>query len=208
MGLARYLPDALRQWRERSRALRALQEHGWKEPLPGFLKVTILKSEARAFRANVFVETGTFLGDTTDALRDEFERLYTIEVHPQLHARATRRFARDPRIRVLLGDSAKELARVLGEIGAERRVMFWLDGHYSGEITGRGASDCPVVQELEAIAASRLGPVKILIDDYRLFGTDPAYPSVAQLAAMAERLFGERASLRIANDIAVITREA
>jgi hypothetical protein len=199
------LPHGLRQWLERRRALRQLAREGWQEPLPHFLKVAILVAEARAFRAEVFVETGTFLGDTTAALASEVRAIHTLEVEPSLRARAVKRFRNAPHVNVVLGDSGTALPGILAGLAPGDRVMFWLDGHYSGGFTGRGERDCPVVEELHAIAASGLRAVHILIDDLRVFGTNPEYPSQQALKALAAELFPD-AIQRVANDIFVVSR--
>src|SRR5678815_4692666 len=40
----------------------------------------------------LFVETGTFLGDTTLAMSDVFDHCWTVEIDPALHAQARARF--------------------------------------------------------------------------------------------------------------------
>lgn len=207
-GYQLLLPDAVRQWRERTLAIRALRRDGWVEPLPHFLKAALVRREAREFRADVFVETGTFLGDMVDAMRGEVAEIHSLEVQPALYQRAVKRFAGDRSVRIVLGDSAVALPGVLASIGPDRRTLFWLDGHFSGGVTGRGRTDCPVVEELAAIGASRPSAVRILIDDFRLFGRDPAYPDPARMESLVREHLGPRATMRVANDIAVVTRDA
>jgi hypothetical protein len=38
----------------------------------------------KKFKSTVFVETGTFLGGTTSALKGYFTNIYTIELHKRL----------------------------------------------------------------------------------------------------------------------------
>ncbi|MEO7404146.1 MAG: hypothetical protein ABIU95_10800, partial [Burkholderiales bacterium] len=132
-----------------------------------------------------------------------FRDLYTIEIHPPLFERAKRRFNGQSHVHPILGDSATTMPEVLATIPTDAPTMLWLDGHYSGELTGKGATDCPVIDELERIAARRLERVKIVIDDVRYFGMDAAYPSLAELHNVVQRLF-PGAVVRIENDMAVI----
>jgi hypothetical protein len=99
---------------------------------------------------------------------------------PDLHARAKQRFARNPSIELLLGDSGTILRDVL-----ERQTspcVFWLDAHYSAGLTAKGRVDSPILEELRLILKHPVAGHVILIDDARAFGSDDAYPSLQALA--------------------------
>lgn len=159
---------ALRQW-HRSR----------RPPAPRSIKAAVIRRFAGTKARTVFVETGTFYGDILATLREDFERLYSIELHPGLGKRATRRFAGDPKVSILIGDSAQHLEPLLRSIS--RPAVLWLDGHYSGFLTARGDSDTPVLRELDAVFRGGTPHDVVMIDDARLFGVDPAYPSLSEL---------------------------
>ena len=149
-------------------------------PAPGSVKLLELRRYAQEYQLPVLVETGTFLGDTVQALHGQFREIHTIELAPALAERARLRFAALPHIHVHEGDSGQllpALARSLAE-----PALFWLDGHYSGGQTARADQDTPVRAELQSLLTSRSQADVILIDDARLFGTDPAYPSLAEVA--------------------------
>ena len=57
------------------------------------------------------------------------------------------------------------------------RILFWLDGHYSGEGTGGCDEVCPIIAELRLIAQSKRKDHCILIDDARLFIGEDGYPT-------------------------------
>jgi hypothetical protein len=166
--------------------LRAWRRNGWSTPLPALIKRAIIKAAACRFKAEILVETGTYLGDTPWFFRKDFRRIYSVEIEPRLAALARRRFKSWPNVTIMEGDSADILASLVPQLHG--RVLFWLDGHYSADITGRGKSDCPVWAELTAIFDRLRHPFCILIDDARLFGTDPLYPTIPSLSSfLSER---------------------
>ena len=127
----------------------------------------------------VFIETGTYEGDSVAAVRPSFRELHTCELSPELHAAATRRFTDDPAVHCHLGSSPDRL-RALAAIHASHPVMYWLDAHWcSAAHTAGQESQCPLLEELEAIAP--LHPKSIVwIDDARYFMAPPPAPLEAQ----------------------------
>lgn len=188
----RHLYNASRSWRS----------DGWTAPVPYFVRRAMLLSEARAMGATTFVETGTFLGDTTIALSGKFSRVHTIEVEPTLASLARARFAGRPSITVHEGDSAALLPDLCRRI--ETPCLFYLDGHYSGGYTGKGEKECPAIEELSAIFTHTRQPFRIIMDDARLFGTDPSYPALSEVRAFLERNAPDR-QMRIENDAIIIS---
>jgi hypothetical protein len=148
-------------------------------PPPYVFKRTVIKEYAQKHSLQTFVETGTYLGDTTAAMKNVFKRIYTVELDPALHEAAVRRFQRQPHIHPLQGDSGVKLPEILREI--MERTLFWLDGHYSAGFTAKAELETPILQELDHIFAHPIRDHVILIDDARCFGAEPDYPSVAQL---------------------------
>ena len=125
----------------------------------------------RRYPNRVFVETGTYLGDgIQDALDAGFTQVHSIELSPQLHADAQRRFAGDPRVHLHLGDSGAALGPLIATLSGP--ITFWLDGHYSEGNTARGDQNTPLERELAAIAAHPHHDHSLLIDDVRCFGTE------------------------------------
>lgn len=159
--------------------LKRWRAKGWGVPLPSLLKRFIIKAEALRIGADCLVETGTYLGDTPWFFRKDFRQIISIEVEPKLAVLAAARFRKWPNIAVIEGDSADVLQRVAP--GAQGTTVFWLDGHYSSGITGKGAKECPILEELSAIFSRWPSPYSILIDDARLFGKDPEYPALPVL---------------------------
>jgi hypothetical protein len=148
---------------------------------------------------DAFVETGTYRGDTIEALRSRFRSVWSIELSHVLAARAQQRFAASPNVRILEGDSAVVLRTILPEISEP--CLFWLDGHWSGGETALGDSETPLLAELNAVLARSYRDI-ILVDDARLFGTGD-YPSSEMIADLVDRARPARA-LSIRHDIARI----
>lgn len=175
------------------------RRNGMPIPAPQPVKRAMLTGEAKRIGAETFVETGTFTADTVWFMKDTFGKIFSIEVEPTLAEIATTRFSKYPHIRIVLGDSAETLPAIMPEISGP--ALFWLDGHYSAGITGRGSKDCPIYEELAAIAAHPPSRFSIVIDDLRYFGTDPAYPSFEEISQHINGLFP---SLKITTEVDMI----
>lgn len=162
---------------------------GFVAPSPHLIKQTVLLRNAVPM--GTWVETGTYLGQTTSVLARTGARVYTIEPQPALHAQAVRTFASSPNVSALLGTSESVLPALLPDLRGD--VNFWLDGHYSAGVTFRGALDTPIEHELRAISAhlKALGNVCIAIDDVRCFTEGaprfPGYPPLEMLVDWASK---------------------
>ena len=136
--------------------------------------IELLRAE---FGLDVFVETGTFLGNTAGWAGRRFKRVYTIEAHRPNYDIAVREHGRAENIRFLHGHSAELLPEVIAEIRTD--AMFWLDAHWMGTGSHGENGECPLLQELQHINRSEF-PHFILIDDARLFLAPPPLPHKAE----------------------------
>jgi hypothetical protein len=171
-------------------------------PPPHGVKQAVIRAYAKRHGTRILVETGTFMGDMVEAMKHDFDRIYSIELSQKLFANAKARFQGAPNITLIQGDSGHAIKDVLAQL--TEPALFWLDGHWSDGITARGDRDTPVREELEAIlAASDLAHV-ILIDDARLFGTDPAYPTIGELRRL---VFAGGPQLELKVDVDIIRIE-
>lgn len=125
----------------------------------------------------VWVETGTFEGDTAAILAHVAKEVYTIEPDKSLFEKAQARFHDNPDVHAIYGLSEEVFPSLLPTLSGT--VNFWLDGHYSGGITYQGPTNCPVREELANIEKNlaRYDNVTVLIDDIRCF--DPSIPEYA-----------------------------
>lgn len=122
----------------------------------------------------VFVETGTLLGDTVINLSDQFTEIHTVEIAEHYY-NAFVNNRKLPHIKAHLGDSVFVLPDIVQNISADKRVIFWLDGHHSAGDTGVGVKGCPLLEECDSIDQLLTSNRSIIIiDDYNLFGKDVA----------------------------------
>ncbi len=128
---------------------------------------------ARLNGSTVFVETGTFRGDTTRWASGHFATVHTIERAERLFNLYSPDLAHLKGVTPHLGDSREILPRILGEFRGQRAV-HWLDGHWSGGETAGERDECPLLDEL-ACLSSRAEDI-ILIDDARYFLCAPPPP--------------------------------
>jgi SAM-dependent methyltransferase len=159
--------------------------HGRPAPPPPSVKRAVLRRHLRAHRLKVFVETGTFLGETAAALAPMAAKVVTIELSSELVDVARRHLARAKNVSVFHGDSALLLPSVLADL--HEPALFWLDGHYSEGNTARGLTDTPVREELAAILRHASGGHVILIDDARAF-EGGEYPTIAEIEWIVHEL--------------------
>lgn len=179
----------------------AIERHKEDVVPPPLVKILTIVSYLKQYQYKFFVETGTFLGDTTDSIARIGGRFgmhaITIELADQLYDNAVKRFADRPNIECLHGDSGALMPQVVERLTSP--AIFWLDGHYSGGMTACGETETPVMQELETIFASPIKNHLILVDDVRLFGTG-GYPTVAAVEALAREALPE-SRVVVSNDI-------
>lgn len=167
---------------------------------------TIIELSKQYQCKEVFIETGTYMGDTVEYLKNDFNRLFSIELNEDLAAKAVKRFSNESKIKIVQGDSATQLEFILSEIKVP--VVFWLDGHYSSEfqlgdeyiVTGKGDKDTPVLEELIQISRHPVKNHVILIDDARLFNGDNDYPTKQQVIEFVKQQLPAH-SFSIKNDI-------
>lgn len=190
------------QSRKDRESLQRWAASGRPAPPPHLYKRQVVGELARRHGTRVLVETGTYEGEMVEAMRTQFDRVFSIELSPAHYKRAAERFAAAGNVEIVFGDSALMLADVLMEI--EEPALFWLDGHYSAGSTARGDKETPILSELDAICRHPVQGHVILVDDARCFDGTADYPALAAL----ETYVRERrpaASFEVRDDIVRIT---
>jgi hypothetical protein len=128
-----------------------------------------------SFPLEVFVETGTFKGDTLESVRPHFRECHSAELSESLAAQARTRFEGADNVTIEQGDSVLFMEKLALRLRDES-VLYWLDAHWcASEGTAGITSQCPLIGELKAIGRLNEKSV-ILIDDARLFLCTPPAP--------------------------------
>ena len=151
-----------------------------------------------------FVETGTFNGDSIANARPLFEKLYSVEIAEAYFQRACERFKGDAAIELFHGASPDVLRSLRPQL-AQKSVLYWLDAHWcvAEEETGGQKSQCPLIQELEAIEKLNDQSV-IIIDDARLFLTTPPAPHEANDWPNFDDILGKLRTLSPTHRVSVL----
>jgi len=162
-----------------------LDMRGWRSrayagPSPKSVKDRVLIRNA--FAGGTWVETGTFLGETTKLLARGTGHVYSLEPATGLYQRAASKFASIENVTIIHGPSENEFPKLLPSLKGP--VNFWLDGHFSAGATFQGASDTPIMAELYSIEQnfSHLQPICVMVDDIRCF--DPSQPEYETYPAL------------------------
>lgn len=135
----------------------------------------------RTYGLRTLVETGTLFGDTIIAVRRHFNRVYTIELSPDLHAKAKRRLRRFRHVTLLEGDRRPSAPPRPGRAPGDTPALFWLDAHYSAGVTARGPLETPLRAELDLILARGNARDVILVDDATYLSGDRGWPTPDEL---------------------------
>lgn len=131
---------------------------------------------ARSQGIRVAIETGTFQGKSAQALQQIFDRVWSIELSPEIHQAAKSRLGHLDGLTFLNGQSSDVMPDLIASL--DEPILYWLDGHWC---EGAGPSEikqCPILDEIEIVdqhphAANSC----ILIDDaqFHLAAPPPPY---------------------------------
>lgn len=169
---------------------------------PQSVKLAVIHSNIPTPRPRVFVETGTYYGDTVAAIKDMYAKVISIEVDETLYKKACARFANDKNVRITQGDCASEMPAILATL--QEPAVFWLDGHYSGGETGKGEVEDPILISLNQIAAHPVRDHVIFIDDARTFDGREGRPDISAVFNCIKKI-DSRYIIRVQNDIIAAT---
>lgn len=161
--------------------------------LQSTVKRQIISSLIHNYKLKIFIESGTYLGDTAIYVSKFVNKVITVEVDNFLFNRAKKRIKKRRNIIVIEGDSGREFLKILPELTDSS--LFFLDGHYSGGISGMTSKYlCPLEEELSIIEKFKyLNSSIVVIDDARELGVTEGYPSIVQI----EEIFRQHTYIKI-----------
>ena len=141
------------------------------EPFPQFVKKTVFKEYN--LENSIWVETGTYLGDTTMFLSSISKEVISLEPSQKYFKIAERNLINIDNCKLINSSSEISFEDIISNLSDNENVCFYLDGHFSGGDTYKGKEDTPVKFELKVINKylKKFKNVSILIDDFRLFNT-------------------------------------
>ena len=160
---------------------------GYPTPAPNKVKWNVLKRNS--ISSGDWIETGTYLGETALFLSNlnKNATVYSIEPAERLFGFNLKRLKRVKNIELIYGTSEDKLILSLKE--SPKGLNFWLDGHYSGDVTYQGEYLSPLEHELRVIAQNMdmNKEMVIFIDDFRLFIDERSgYPSINVIVEWAK----------------------
>jgi|MesohylFT_1024984.scaffolds.fasta_scaffold01384_3 hypothetical protein len=171
------LPVEMIRWRKRN----------FTGPLPVIWKRSFIRTTG--IPGVVWIETGTYKGETSYFLSRTSKQVITIEPEPTLFRTAKHRLRGESKITVLEGTSEDRFKEAIEISGNE--INFFLDGHASGGETYESSTPTPLIYELECIAQSFIYLKKaiIIVDDVRLsrftVSQQSGYPNLNYLVKWA-----------------------
>ena len=144
---------------------------------PYFPKEICLRM-AKLAKADIFIETGTYYGNTAKWAATEFKLVHTIELSDNLYNENKDKLISKGNIIPYLGDSRLVLPEILRD--KNTNFIFWLDGHYSAGATAGLDDPCPLLRELEIIL-QRVNEDIIIIDDARCYNGQNGWPTIFEI---------------------------
>jgi hypothetical protein len=161
---------------------------GFNAPSPQFVKLRILRNSGVSDAT--WVETGTYLGETTKFLSHISKNVISIEPAKVLFEFTSHRLRKIRNITLVFGTSEEVFESVVSKL--DGKVNFWLDGHGSGDITFANEKLTPILHELEIIGKSvnKFQACVVFVDDIRGFadfGSESKYPNKEFLIDWAQR---------------------
>ncbi len=175
LAQGKHLPDV-----QKKQAYDSWEQIKYDAPSPSFVKQACLTRNG--LDDATWVETGTYLGDTTRILCELGRPVYSIEPEPQLFESALQYFKEKSNVHIIKGLSEDVFPVLLPTLRGD--ICFWLDGHFSGGNTYKGPKDTPIVEELACISKNliTMNKIAIMVDDVRCFNPKnpnySTYPSI------------------------------
>jgi len=139
-----------------------------------------------SLNTEVFIETGTYKGNTTLMASKYFLNVFSIESEKDIFFLAKKRIGKNIRIRLWQGKSEEVMPEVLKFCG-DKRCTFWLDSH---PMEPTPMVNAGLEKELEIIRGyGKRDDHIILIDDYPyIIDEEPGYPTIDIVMDMLKQI--------------------
>lgn len=149
--------------------LRPKRRNAWGGPFNGQrARQVLFKRLVAATRPSAVIETGTYLGTTTEMLAEAGVPVFSVEADNRSYGFSRARFLFRRNVRLLRGDSRQALRALAAEPALTQRdrpVFAYLDAHWN--------ADLPLAEELDIVFEQWPAAVA-MIDDFEVPG-DPGY---------------------------------
>jgi hypothetical protein len=164
-------------------------QRGFSLPAPQWVKLRFLR--CNQLEGADWIETGTYLGDTSLSLSKHSPRVITLEPSRELYEFSRSRLKKKKNVICILGTSEEQFTNAIALVVDEANI--WLDGHYSGDITHMGATETPLFFELQTIVEHlpKFKALRVFIDDIRCCPQEKSksnsYPTLEFLTSWATK---------------------
>ena len=165
---------SLKNWRARN----------FSPPSPDIIKHQILMNNN--LKDSLWIETGTYYGETTKLLSKISKKTISIEADKNLFETSNKILKNFKNVEILNGKSEDLLDKVISKNLSFKNVCIYLDAHLcqdhlkNTKTFGNENTATPILNELEIVSkyVSNFEKIVVLIDDIRLFqGKFQNYPN-------------------------------
>lgn len=170
------------------RSLKNWYKRNFRSPSPSFIKLKILNSEN--MDNCLWIETGTYYGETTYYLSKIAKKVISIEADERLFNLTSSKFKLFKNVEIFLSKSEEILEKILIKEKDFENICIYLDAHLCNDhiknidTFGSKAKSTPIIKELKIIEKNlrNFKNIKILIDDIRLFNLNyHNYPNINEI---------------------------
>ncbi len=176
------------------RSFKNWKKRNFQPPSPEFIKHQIIKNNN--LENSLWIETGTYYGETTRILSEISSKTISIEADKQLYNLSRKKLANLSNVEIVLGDSKEILPNIINSNLKYDNICFYLDAHLCHDhlkkinTFGNEDSSTPIRMELSYIENSfkNFKKINILIDDIRFFVSNfQNYPNINYLTDWCEK---------------------
>ena len=165
---------SIKNWRSRN----------FSPPSPDVIKQQVLASNN--LNESLWIETGTYYGETTKLLSKISKKTISIEADKNLYETSKKKLKDLKNVIILNGKSEDLLNKVISENLNFKNICIYLDAHLcqdhlrNTKTFGSETTATPILNELEVVTKyiNNFEKIVVLIDDIRLFqGSFQNYPN-------------------------------